>query len=69
MRDSKYEDVEGHLNQHKAFTTYVASLMSDSSRGSKVDLEKLYEFISDWLVKHICSEDKKLATYISSTPQ
>ena len=69
MRDSKYEDVEGHLNQHKAFTTYVASLMSDSSRGSKVDLEKLYEFLSDWLVKHICLEDKKLATYISSTPQ
>ena len=69
MRDSKYEDVEGHLNQHKAFTTYVASLMSDSSRGSKVDLEKLYQFLSDCLVKHICSEDKKLATYISSTPQ
>ena len=69
MRDSKYEDVEAHLSQHKAFTTFVASLMSDSSRGGKVDLEKLYDFLSDWLVKHICSEDKKLASFVSATPQ
>lgn len=66
MNDTKYEEMENHLSQHKAFTTYVASLMSDFSRGSKIDLDKLYDFISDWLVKHITSEDKKLASYASS---
>ena len=69
MRDSKYEDVDTHLSQHEAFTTYIASLMNDSSRGIKVDLEKLYEFLADWLVNHICSEDKKLAAYVSAIPQ
>ena len=69
MNESQYEEVEGHLNQHKAFTTYVASLMSDSSRGTGIDLEKLYVFISDWLVKHICTEDKKLANFVSSVSQ
>lgn len=69
MHDTKYEEMEKHLNQHKAFTTYVASLMSDFSRGSKIDLEELYNFISDWLVKHITSEDKKLAFYASSQPE
>ena len=67
--EPKYEDVDTHLSQHEAFTTYIASLMNDSSRGIKVDLEKLYEFLADWLVNHICSEDKKLAATISATPQ
>ena len=66
MKDTKYEDMENHLAQHKAFTTYVANLMSDFSRGTKIDLEKLYDFISDWLVKHITSEDRNLASYASS---
>lgn len=65
MHDTSYEDTETHISQHKAFTAYVASLMGDLSRGAPVDLERLYEFIADWLVKHIGSEDKKLASYAS----
>lgn len=65
MQDSKYEELEEHMNQHKAFTTYVATLMSDFSRGVKIDLDKLYDFVAEWLVQHISTEDKKLASYVA----
>lgn len=63
MEDSAYGDIESHINQHKAFTSYVATLMSDFGRGNKVNLDELYDFIAEWLVNHICSEDKNLASH------
>ena len=69
MFDTDYADKEEHISQHKAFTTYVASLMNDFSRGKSIDLAQLYEFVSDWLVKHIGSEDKKLAAYATKFSQ
>ena len=63
MRDSNYADIGEHVNQHKAFTTYVATLMSDFGRGGRIDLDALYDFIADWLVQHIGTEDKKLAAH------
>lgn len=69
MHDSHYGEIEAHISQHKAFTTYVVSLMSDFGRGTKIDLDKLYDFIADWLVQHISTEDKKLANHAQNLGQ
>lgn len=69
MRETQYEDATSHISQHKAFNAYITSTMGDSSRGSEIDVEKFYDFLADWLKNHICSEDKKLAAYVSAIPQ
>lgn len=61
MRDNDYAGMENHCNIHNTFKTYVATLVSDFSRGRSVDMKKLYDFVCTWLIEHIGSEDKKLA--------
>ena len=66
MRESNYSGIEEHCDKHSTFKTYVASLVSDFSRGNSVNMRELYNFVSSWLVEHIGSEDKKLADCVAT---
>ena len=66
MRESNYSGIEEHCDKHSTFKTYVASLVSDFSRGNSVNMRELYNLVSSWLVEHIGSEDKKLADCVAT---
>ncbi len=51
-------DAELHKLQHKHFIEQLSEIKENSYK-KPVSLDLLY-FLTDWLVNHICSEDRKL---------
>ena len=66
MRLSGYPDYERHQRLHQALTQRVRQYYDTfASTPSRLNANKLYEFLADWLVVHITKEDAKLAPYVA----
>ena len=66
MQRIGYPDIESHVKEHRDFSSYVSTLVSDFSSGKDICLGQLYTYLSKWLVQHITLEDRKLVPYIGS---
>lgn len=66
MRLSGYPDYERHQRLHLALAQRVRQYYDTfTSTPSRLNANKLYEFLADWLVVHITKEDAKLAPYVA----
>ncbi len=66
MRDVGYPDIESHVKEHRDFSRYISTLLSDFFSGKDISLGDLYTHIARWLVQHITLEDRKIAPYVSN---
>ncbi len=66
MRLSGYPDYERHHRLHQALAQRVRQYYDTfTSTPSRLNANKLYGFLTDWLVVHITKEDSKLAPYVA----
>lgn len=66
MYQIKYANLESHIAQHRQFESKLAEIDFDVLAASTVDgqinvLEDLLDFLGDWLINHIISEDMRFA--------
>jgi hemerythrin-like metal-binding protein len=59
-----YPDWRSHKGLHDKLYDEVFKLKCDIDNGRPVDAGHLFEFIYDWLIKHILGEDAKYAPYL-----
>lgn len=60
---------EDHRAQHRAFSSAVADMQMDMSRGNAISVSDLFTFLRDWLTQHIQGTDMKLADFIKAQNQ
>lgn len=66
MRLSGYPDYERHQRLHQALAQRVRQYYDTfTSTPARLNANKFYEFLADWLVVHITKEDAKLAPYVA----
>jgi hemerythrin-like metal-binding protein len=58
------EDEARHQAEHRDFSKTVVGLRNDIKDGQLVGREELISFLSNWLVNHILSTDKKLGAHL-----
>ncbi len=63
MDKINYPAKKSHVAQHTEFKIKVSEAIGDYSRGNKVKLDDLYNFIVEWLVQHVTKVDKLLGNY------
>jgi len=54
-----YEHTTEHKIEHKLFTTQVDELFKKYQAGDEKMMHQLYEYLQNWLLKHILVHDKK----------
>lgn len=64
MSQIKYANREAHIVQHRRFELRLAQIDFDALEASPIDsqtnvLMNLLDFLSDWLINHIISEDMR----------
>jgi hemerythrin len=66
--ESKYPDYQNHKKIHEGFKKYVAELMAEfEEKGPTIKLvAQVNTNIGDWLIRHIKTEDVKIAQHIQS---
>jgi hemerythrin len=67
--NSHYPDYARHKTLHDGFKTFVSQLGADLKREGPtiVLVSKVNAGCGDWLIRHIQTEDKKLAMHIRAT--
>jgi len=66
MADNAYPDAERHIREHQSFEAALCGFDPD---GTPLDMEavnKMFFFLSSWLVNHICRTDQKLGLYLKA---
>ena len=66
MKQAGYPDWREHKKLHDEMYDVVFSLKSDIERGEKVDAQRLFQLIQNWLVTHILGEDRKYVPFLTS---
>lgn len=61
MAESAYSDQIDHEKRHADFRARVKTLKGQSKDGGDISSKEIVEVLSDWLLNHILTEDKKLA--------
>jgi len=64
MEQCHYPKLESHRALHAEFMERLANLMDRSERGASVTIAVM-QFVKDWLLQHIQTEDKQLAQYLA----
>ncbi len=65
MKRNKYPDFEKHCEIHRNFVQKVEQVNYYTfDLESKVDLMKLIQFLSNWVIQHIKNEDNKYVVYL-----
>lgn len=64
MEEIGYAEIERHRKLHLDFNIYISGIVGDFTSGKEINVGSLYAFLTDWLVKHIILEDKKIADAI-----
>jgi len=61
-----YPYLDEHRELHKDFTATVTALLEDfeQDRSTHALIAKTSEMLTDWVVNHICIEDKKIGDHI-----
>lgn len=58
----KYENKEEHIAKHGEFTTKLEQLIAESNGDSAILAFGLIDFLEDWLIDHLMTEDQKYVT-------
>ena len=67
MRAANYPDLEPHIQAHKMFSEWIASVKKTYTRAPESPFvigEQVNEFVSHWLVEHIIHMDMKYRDFI-----
>jgi len=56
---TNYPLLEEHKQQHDAFIIKINNLQKDFDKGNQTISVELLKFLTDWLVNHILSSDRK----------
>jgi hemerythrin len=66
MQETRFPDIEFHLRSHEKFSGIVRTMVQsfDKQGPSTVIVMKAQELVSDWVLHHIPTMDKKLAEHI-----
>lgn len=66
MHDAGYGGLNDHRKHHRAMADHVRQMEINYDRApDTVAAAELYDFLADWLVNHIRSEDQMYRGYIS----
>lgn len=66
MRRNSYPDFAKHIKEHNAFTKKVMDFKDEYDSGRTSLSVGVTSFIKDWLMNHICVNDKKYGSYFNS---
>lgn len=58
------QDLHSHLLQHRQFEQEIESVQHDFSQISYDDCNVILTYLTNWLIKHICKVDQRLADLI-----
>jgi hemerythrin len=53
-----------HRKQHAAFLTRVEAFRSEAGAGDPAKARAFFDYVADWIVGHIRSEDHELAAFL-----
>ncbi|WP_250657207.1 bacteriohemerythrin [Alkalimarinus coralli] len=62
-------DLHAHLLQHRQFEEEIGSVQHDFSQVSREDCNVILSYLTNWLIKHICKVDQRLAAFILAKKQ
>lgn len=66
---ARFPDLEEHRQAHEALKTKVYALRETFRRDPKaLNNMKVFDFLSDWLVRHILGDDMKYKPYLERRP-
>jgi len=66
MAEYDYPDRKNHIIQHRKFIEKVDYFCSNLGTGGKTSYPEIFDFLKNWLIKHICKTDKKLGIFIQA---
>jgi hemerythrin len=61
----QYPDAAAHKAEHVAFVKKVSDFRDGFRKGQMNLTINIMDFLSDWLVKHICGTDKKYSDFFN----
>jgi hemerythrin len=64
MGQSRYPGTAKHKEIHRDLVKQVAELVDKHQKGTLTMTMPVMDFLQDWLVKHIQSEDFRLAEFL-----
>lgn len=64
MEQGNYPQLEAHRKSHAAFIQKVKDFKEEYMNNDPLVNYDIYKFLSDWLVKHILTEDAEYIDYI-----
>jgi hemerythrin-like metal-binding protein len=64
MRKAKYPKLDQHIKTHKTFSHKIALFCLDVQNGKASVTKELLQFLVDWLIGHISSDDQDYKNYI-----
>lgn len=64
MRRTGYPELAGHKAIHDELRSQVSKLLMDFEADPAVVTDEVLDFLTDWLVKHIDGEDRRLAHHL-----
>lgn len=59
LRLIRYPDIEGHIQNHRALQQKVREMEDKYRSNPKQGTLKLFDFLSDWLMRHILGDDMR----------
>lgn len=66
MRRIQYFEIDGHIEQHRAFTYKLAEMKRVQFRNEIELARELITFIGKWLLHHVFEEDRKYVLHAES---
>ncbi|MFH2036944.1 MAG: bacteriohemerythrin [Candidatus Zixiibacteriota bacterium] len=66
MREGEYPELEKHLKMHEGFTKQVIQFQNDFYVNKITPSAKAMEFLWNWLLNHILTEDKKYGEFLTN---
>lgn len=66
MEKYGYPDRENHAIQHNKFIATISDIYSQFGNNNKIAHQEIYDFLKNWLLKHIAKSDKKLGAFIKA---
>jgi hemerythrin len=65
MQQHGYPEYTKHKAEHVTLTNQALQIQKDFKAGKSLP-SNLLMFLKDWLMKHICGDDKKYGPYFNS---
>lgn len=64
MEEANYPDLDNHKFLHMEFIAKVNKFKDDYLRNDSLLNYELFDYLSDWVIKHIIDEDSKYKEYL-----